>query len=138
MDVRHWTEQEFLDRVYGIGGGDEAHLDSCTECRARWAGVSERRKAITAEPEVSPLFLAAQRRAIHGRLNQRSRNPLIFAPAMAAVAMVAVGVWLYPGKEVSPVPQPKTDDAVFAEVYSLEQSSLPEAASPVRALFEEN
>src|SRR3954465_2800220 len=124
MDVRHWTEQEFLDKVYGLGGGDENHLASCPHCRAEWDAVSRRREAITAEPEVSPLFLAAQRRAIYGRLNQRSRNPLVFAPAMAAVAMVAVGIWLFPGKAPAPAPQPKADDAVFAEVYNLEQSSL--------------
>ncbi len=138
MDRQHWTEQDLLDKVYGIGTADEAHLEACPECHARWLNVSQRREQLTATPEVSPLFLAAQRRAIHRRLDQPGRNPLVFAPALAAVAMVAVGLWLHPFKDAAPAPQPKIDDTVFADVYALEQSSLPAAASPVRALFEEN
>ena len=124
MGIRHWTEEDFLHRMYGIGGGDESHLESCTECGEQLKRWEQRRSAVTAEPEVSHEFLAAQRRAIYGRLTEpRSTWGFRWASAMAATLMVALGLFFFrPGQAPQP-PAVHTDDSVFAEVYSIEQSA---------------
>src|SRR4051794_22152975 len=137
MGVRHWTEDDFLNRAYGVGEADSAHLDSCAECSARWTEWQSRRTQATAEPELSHDFLAAQRRAIYRRLNQPTRVRRAWAPAFAAMLMVLIGLFLFrPGQQPVQPLEPVGDDAVFAEVYSLEQSSEPAAVKPIQALFE--
>ena len=139
MDARHWTEDEFINRVYGVGGGDESHLHACGECRERWNQVEQRRSLITAEPEVSHEFLAAQRRAIYGRLDQRPARKFQWASALAATLMLLVGLLFFkPGQTPKTQPLTHSDDAVFTEVYSLEQSSEPVASKTMQVLFEEN
>ena len=60
----HWGEQEFTRWLFGLQEEDE-HARTCPECQAELTRLQAVRKSITAEPEVSPEFLAAQRRAIH-------------------------------------------------------------------------
>ena len=67
MNGGHWSDEDFIDHVYGVGPYD-GHLDVCGECRARARLTSARRESVTRPPEVSHEFLAEQRRRIHLRL----------------------------------------------------------------------
>ncbi len=136
MDRRHWTDRDFIDALYGVAAAEAAHLDECPSCRDRWTELQKRKAALTAEPEVSPLYLAAQRRAVYRRLDESRPRLAMLAPALAALAMLVVGFFLIQPSATAPKPAPKSDDAVFAEIYALEQSSEPAAASPVHALFD--
>jgi hypothetical protein len=138
MDARHWTDDDLLNRLYGVGGGDEAHLSACADCTARLRLFEARRSQSAAVPEPSHEFLAAQRRAIHRRLGESPARRLHWAPAFAAMLMLIIGFMLFRPGQTPQLQQPITDDSVFAEVYSLEQSSEPAAAQPIQALFEEN
>lgn len=138
MGVRHWTEDDFLNQAYGVGDADSSHLAACSECGARWQQWQAQRAKTTAEPELSNDFLAAQRRAIYRRLNQPARSRA-WAPAFAAMLMVLIGLFLFrPAQQPVQQLEPAAEDAVFAEVYSLEQSSEPAAVKPIQALFEVN
>ena len=138
MDVQHWTDDDFLNRVYQVGGGDEVHLAGCADCTARLKLFESRRTRSAALPDPSPEYLASQRRAIHRRLGESPARRLHWVPAFAAMLMLVIGFMLFrPGQPPQTQP-PITDDSVFAEVYSLEQSSEPAAAQPIQALFEDN
>ncbi len=136
----HWTEQEFINDIYGVGPGD-GHLERCAECRGRREQMAMRRRAAAREPEVPAEFLAAQRRAIHQKLGARQAPAMRWAPAFAAVFVLLIGLLLI--RQPRPVAAPgpvmtAADSQLFSDIYALEGSSEPQAVTPVRALFEEN
>ncbi len=148
----HLSNDELIDRLYQIAA-DDSHLANCPDCTRRFAEM-QRVKAQAIEPApVSYDFLAAQRRAIYSRLGEdpsaRMRSRLAWAPALAAVALVALGLTAHrtPVRSTStashgnPASQSEmsADDAqLFADVYSMEQSLEPSVAAPIHHLFEEN
>src|ERR1700722_12577491 len=95
-------------------------------------------KAIAPKPvPASYEFLAAQRRAIYTRLGEdpgaRVRSRLAWGPALAAVALVAIGLTArHPvvhststavhGNSASQTEFSAEDAQLFADVYSMEQS----------------
>jgi hypothetical protein len=141
MTDRHWSDDDLLDRLYGIGPGD-GHLEQCPECQSRWNRLSTRRSELLRPPEVSSSDLAAQRRNIYRRLDRPARSAAVrFAPILAVFAMLLVAFFLWrPGSAPqAPPPAPQISDAqLFSEVSSMAQSSEPQAAEPIHALFESN
>lgn len=161
--TRHWTNDEMLDKLYGIAppgvenaaqnaAETEEHLRSCSDCSARWDRLTMQRAAVTSKPEVTDSFLAAQRRRIYARMEQPVAwweslfSQKGFAAGVAAILVVAGGlVFFRPAS--GPVPAPGTtaqtqqqelsDAQFFSEMASIEQSSLPRAASPIKALFQQ-
>jgi|HubBroStandDraft_5_1064220.scaffolds.fasta_scaffold351832_2 hypothetical protein len=146
---RHLTNDELLDRLYGLGeaeGETNLHLKGCAECADRWRAFELRREETAAWPEVSSEFLAAQRRGIYARLEEHSGGMHVrWAPALAAGFLLAAGVYLaIPGRHAVPnrpapvahvVHAEMTDEQLFSDVYSMEQSAEPRAAVPMHALF---
>jgi hypothetical protein len=151
---RHLTNDELLNRLYGLGeaeGETNLHLRECPGCADRWRAFERRRAETAVEPDLSSdasnEFLAAQRRAIYARLEERSSGMHVrWAPAVAAGFLLAAGVYLaIPGRHAVPQtpnrPAPVTahaemsDEQLFSDVYSMEQSAEPRAAVPMHALF---
>lgn len=140
----HLNDQELLDRLYGLAEQGD-HLASCSDCSTRWEEMRARKAELAAAPEVSTDFLAAQRRAIYARLGERPRSNYRWVSAVAAAGLI-VGV-LFVNRPVAPLPDTKTqihyapsdaaDAQLFAEVYSMRDSTESRAAAPIRALFEE-
>jgi len=130
----HLNDDQLLDRMYWIG--NDSHLENCAECAQRFASMKEVHSTMTATPEVSGEFLAAQRRKIYARMGDEPRANRAWAPALAAACLLALGVFIY--KPAAPVHTDSQDAQLFAEVYSMEQSTEPRAAEPIHALFEEN
>ena len=144
---KHWTSDDLINRLYEVSTGEEAHLAECADCRLRWEQLLARRQGVVAEPvlaepSVPPELLAAQRRAIYGRIEAGGRSGfwhLRLAPALAALSMVILGIVLS-----RPAPTPKAEtvavndesEQFFTEVYSM-LSSEPAAVAPIRGLFEE-
>ena len=137
---RHWTNDDLINRLYEISTGDEAHLAGCADCGQRWEQLLARRQEVLAEPPVPVELLANQRRQIYRRIE--SGRPrfwhLRWAPALAALSMVALGVMLS-----GPAPAPKQtpvaaaeDSQFFTEMYAM-VSTEPEVVTPIRGLFEE-
>ena len=134
MDAEtHWTENDFIQHLYGVSDLDRRHLEDCSRCSLEMERIRAVRSALPASPEISNDFLAAQRRAIYGKLGTRRVSRFRWAPAFAAAMMLLIGLLLFrPGQ----TPSLKQDDTVFADVYSLEQTSEPQASKTMHALFE--
>jgi predicted anti-sigma-YlaC factor YlaD len=138
--MKHLTTDELVDRLYGIA--EAGHLENCAECAQRFDQLRERRAMVT-EPGPEPVeLLAAQRRSIHARMEERPRAGMKWVPALAAgLCLVAVGVATYHPKQNVPSQAAKAeidDTQLFSDVYSMEQSMEPIAAKPIHALFEQD
>ena len=137
LEDNHWTDEDLLDRLYGIGRAD-THLDECGNCQARWQALMEARRRVIEPPVVDEAFLAAQCREIYRRLDAgdgRARWRWVPALAMAGVALLAVVV-------SRPVPAPAPSLALnepqfFAEVQDVASSYEPQSVVPILGLFEE-
>jgi hypothetical protein len=136
--MKHWEERDFQHWLYGLRD-DDAHLRECPECGAEAARLIERRKLGTAEPEVSPEFLAAQRREIYARLGQKPHGwfPLRWAVSVAMLLVVMLSVTIvYRDRHVQPL-FTKSDQQLFSDLESMDQSNEPRAISPIENLFEQ-
>jgi hypothetical protein len=144
---RHLSNDELLERLYGLGDG--AHLDECAECAGRLAAMELRRadsaaEASDAREQISNSFLAGQRRAIYARLEQPDVTRMRWAPALAAATLLAAVLIYHPSRPPAPEPQvpvsrpEMNEDQLFSDVFSMEQAAEPLAAAPIRALFEEH
>ncbi len=149
----HLNQDELLEQVYGVGDRD-AHLRECAECSGRLDALLRTKTRLLAEArarvdadsrtEVSSAFLASQRRSIYARLDQAAASHVRWAPALAGAGLLAMGLLLFPHAQVraprAPVPTARvelnTNEQVFADLYSLEQSVEPSAAAPIHELFE--
>jgi hypothetical protein len=141
----HYTEQDFLDRLYEVGRDDD-HLDQCAHCRQRMEEWMAGRQVVLKQPEAPVELLAGQRRRIFDRIENLSRfwQMRRWAPA-AAVAMMALFVvfWKVSGPIPSQPPQTvetasttPSDAQLMAEIYRTVYETEPAAVEPLRGLFE--
>ncbi|MEO8025278.1 MAG: hypothetical protein ABI823_02335 [Bryobacteraceae bacterium] len=146
----HRTNDELLDKLYGIANVEtENHLKTCAECASRWERLSMQRTRLESSPVVSDEFLAAQRRKIYARIEEKPPvwwhamfSQKGFAAGLAALLVVAGGLAFFSTGQ-APIQAPKTvvaesqmsDTQFFAEMASIEQSPLPQPAKPIKALF---
>jgi hypothetical protein len=139
----HLTDDELIDRLYGLG--DPAH--ECAQCGARLRAMEQRRAEVAVSTPASGDFLAAQRRSVYSRLGQPSRSHWSWAPAtVAALCLAVAGIMVLhtPGRVPATPPgavshtDAVADAQLFSDVYAMEQSSEPRAAAPIHTLIEEN
>jgi hypothetical protein len=148
MDT-HLSNDQMLDRMYGLGESDVSHLRDCEECSTRLEALEQRRTEVVAEavaqPVVSNEFLLAQRRAIYSKLGKAPAARLHWAPAALGVAFLLVmGLFLVrPHAEYRPALATKivpgvelNNEQLFSDLYSMDQSVEPSAAAPIHGLFE--
>lgn len=138
MSRPHWTDDDFINAIYGVGPGD-SHLEECAECRPRWLAIKEHRTVITAEPEVSNNFLAAQRRSIYQRIERETWRVRRLVPAFVAVLALLVALIVY---RPATAPTPSDDllspdtQQLTSDIYSMEDNPEPQAVKAIHALFE--
>lgn len=137
MAVNHWSDDELIGRLYGLGPADR-HLEECQACRERWQQLCAVRERVVRAPQVSEQFLAGQRQAIYDRLERVGVSSwrLSFAPALGMLAVIVVALLL---SRPAPGPQPSlasSDAQFFTDVYSVVQSTEPYAVAPIHGLFE--
>jgi hypothetical protein len=140
MNSKHWTDEELLERLYGIGREDN-HLQACAECDARWNDLVTSRRTLKSELQVSPSFLLRQRMAVMERIESSKSSFFTWrsVTAVAGACAMALGFVIYHPE------QPKTvavrtvtsDSQFFAEIYSAVEQTEPRAVKPIRRLFEE-
>ena len=131
--MRHWTEDELIESIYGIGPAD-GHLDTCSECRSRRDVIEHRRAGQQTRPDLPASFLAAQRRAVYARAEQHLPRSVWFgaAVACAGVSVLAVGLVI-----TRPSDTAAADSKLIADAYAAVAADVPRAAEPINALFEE-
>jgi hypothetical protein len=141
----HLTNDEMLNQLYGVGGPEgDLHLAECVDCTHRYAAFDRKRAEMAAGSaiELAPSVLAAQRRGVYARLGEAPRKQAGWTPALAAAALLALALVLYhPSTPVVSRPAPPahadlSDDQLFSDVYSIEESDEPRAAAPIQGLFE--
>lgn len=136
MKTRHWSDDELIDELYGVGPGD-GHLGECEECQTRRQRLQAARERTLEPVAVSEEFLSRQRRAFHQRLEKRERAARWYRLAPAALATAAVVVLAVALYRPAPAPVAEPNDAqLFAESYSMVASDEPEAVQWVHGLFE--
>lgn len=149
----HLSQDELLDQLYALGG-KQAHLLECADCSLRLEAMAAAKARLRPEElPVTPEFLAAQRRGVHARVKRSEALPTRLAPALAAAFLLAICVFLLrPHAQTRSVPVPvaaavqadsvasavASNDQLFSDLYSMEQTFEPRAAAPIRALFEED
>jgi predicted anti-sigma-YlaC factor YlaD len=141
MSAKHWTEEQLIAHLYGIGPEGD-HLAGCVECRNRLAAMQQARLGFDAEGEpdaVSAELLAAQRREIYRRAASPAHASLWRWLAPIAVAfMVLVGVlFVQRPQQQNPAPALKPSDTQLVEdMGRIAFSSEPAPVAPLQGLFE--
>ncbi len=137
--MKHWTENDFQHWLYGLKDPDQ-HLDECPACQAQIERLKLKRERITASSalseEVSPEFLAAQRRAIYQRLEQPLHHPFALRWVLSA-AMLLLMIAGITFQQLHKTPPAISDEQLFRDLSSIEQSAEPKAIQPIHNLFEE-
>jgi len=136
--MKHWTETDFQNWLYGLREEDQ-HLSECSECQGEMERLNRERHRIAAQPEVSREFLAAQRRRIYQRLEQPRRNThaLRWVLSAATLLLMIVGI-TFQQLALHKKPSAMSDDEkLFRDLSSIEQSAEPKAIQPIHNLFEE-
>ena len=134
----HLTDDQLVDRIYGISDAGTEHLDSCPECQLRWSRMLQRREQSLPSVPVSNQQLRQQRRAILSRLSaQRPALRIAWVPAAAAVVLMA-GFAFTPTAEApssAPTEEAVVETGWFENTYSATRVIEPRAATPIRQLF---
>lgn len=148
MKTEHYSDRDFLERLYGVGPLD-AHLEECAECRRTWEKYSRRRAALlSAAPEIPDALLRDQRRSVLERIRNRPRLFQLEPLPMAAALLLLLAIWtlVRPVPQVAPVvatisgvprhAETISDAELFQDAYNLATCSAPLAVEPVQSLFE--
>jgi hypothetical protein len=136
----HLSDDQLVDRLYGVSDAGSEHLDACAECQLRWSKVQQRRDLVVAAPALSSQQLRQQRRQILNRLaTPTPAIRMMWAPATAALMLIA-GLAVTTPKAKAPVrpaqPAIETVEAGwFEDTYSATRQMEPRASSPIRGLF---
>jgi anti-sigma factor RsiW len=134
--MKHWTETDFQHWLYGLRDQDR-HLEECPVCRRELERLQRERARMTAEPdEVSHEFLAAQRREIYQKIEAPRHNPFAFRWVFSAamVLLMIAGITFQQLHKTAPA---ISDEQLFSDLSSIEQSAEPKAIQPIHNLFEE-
>ncbi len=95
-----------------------------------------RGKTRAAEPEVSADFLAAQRRAIYGRMGEPGpRLTRRWALSLAMILLAVAGGLTF--ERHRPSAPAISDEQLFSDLSAMEQRAEPQAIQPIHSLFEE-
>ena len=134
MNSGHWSDEELIHRMYGVGQEEEArvsHLQECQECSAKWLALEQRRGLFVESAQTVTLRLEEARRPWLWRM----------APAGATALLLLFALVLH-----RPAPQPVpqeiaayqqiSDEQLFSEIASMVDETAPRVAKPMQGLFE--
>ena len=142
MEDRHWTGDDMIHRLYGVGRQDE-HLEACPECRDRWRHFQVRRAGVLRQPDLPADVLRSQRLRIDERIARGEvRGNWAFQPA-AAMALATLFALAGSLQRPAPAPVPQMQAAaasseaqLFEQVFSEISSAEPQSVQPLHGLFE--
>ena len=133
--MKHWTETDFQNWLYGLRDPDQ-HVHDCPECAKQIERLQRERQRITADPEVSPEFLAAQRRRIYQRLEEPRHRLFAWRWVLSAAMLLLMIAGISLQQIHKPAPA-ISDEQLFSDLSSIEQTAEPKAIQPIHNLFEE-
>jgi hypothetical protein len=138
MYDRHWSDEQLVARLYGIGPED-GHLEVCPSCARRWEAIRCRYESLRpAAIDVPEEYLAAQRRAIRARLGaKRHPFPRVLVPVLVTLLLAAIVIVYKPAPTPPPAAEKASDSQLFDDVFRMVSGTEPNAIGPIRSLFEE-
>ncbi len=138
MYTEHWSDDQLIDRLYGIGPEDN-HLEKCPSCAQRWEAIRRRNESLrSSEIEVSEEHIVAQRRAIRARLGKKRRVlPKVLVPVLATLLLATIVILNNHTPAPRPVVEKVSDAQLFDDVFNRVSGTEPTAMGPIRSLFEE-
>jgi hypothetical protein len=138
MRETHWTDEELVSRLYGVGPED-GHIDSCPGCAKRWRAMQSKYASLRpAGIDVPAEFLTAQRRAIHARVHAKRTSVMrMLVPALATLLLAAFAILYRPVPETPLKVDKVSDSQLFDDVFSRVSDPAPTAVGAIRSLFEE-
>ena len=133
--MKHWTEVDFQNWLYGLKEQD-SHVGECVECRAEMERMQRARSRVVEEPEVSQEFLNRQRREIYARLESgpQAWNAWRWVLSTAMLLALVFGLTFPRWHKTAP---PISDEQLFSDLATMEQSAEPKAIQPMHSLFEQ-
>ncbi len=141
MKTEHWTDEQLLAHLYGVGPED-GHPNDCSACGQRITEMLANRQSIEAlrgtHEDVTFELLARQRRAIYAGLG-RKRSVFAmgrWASALAMVAFVAGAIIVIEERQQADNRQ-ISDAQLVEEVSQMAQDPTPTAVAPIEGLFQE-
>lgn len=137
MGTRHWSDEEILADLYGVGPM-AGSLDECADCLRRRQSMRRRQEELrAAAAEPSETFFAAQRQAVMARVAYRPRfSSWQLVPGLAAVVLLVLAIFFNrPLPTVRPAPE-ASDAQLLEDVFSIVARSEPAPVEPVRGLFQ--
>lgn len=141
MKMEHWTDEQLLAHLYGVGPED-GHLNDCAACRQRITEMQANRQSFEAlrgtDDDVTFEFLARQRRAIYAGLGRKRSFFAVgrWASALAMVAVVAGAIIVIEERQQADNRQ-ISDAQLVEEVSQMAQDPTPTAIAPIEGLFQE-
>lgn len=142
MNGKHWSEEEMLDHLYGVGPDDD-HLSICAACDGQLQALAARRRTVVSngEPAVDGAFLLRQRTAVMDRIERSNRSFISWkaVTAFAGATAMVLGFLVYQPQRTKPLVAQTvgSDTQFFSEIYSEVEQTEPRALKPMRRLFEE-
>jgi hypothetical protein len=143
MTTGHWTDDQLLQTIYGIGPSDN-HLDECADCNSRLVAMQANREGVerAASFDVGLDMLAAQRRAIYKRLDAPVQwwNSLAvrrWAAGFTTAGVLAGSLFIYEqNQQVKKVQQQISDAQLAQQVAAMASDSDLQTMAPLEGLFE--
>ena len=138
MCDKHWTDDELIARLYDLQPEND-HLAKCVSCAQRLDAIRSKYKELRPpQIDVSPEFLAAQRRAIRQQIHTKRKSlPRILVPVIVSLLLAVIVMVYRPASVTPPTKQQISDTELFDDVFNRISDPLPSSAGPIRSLFEE-
>jgi hypothetical protein len=136
MSDQHYSDDDLVALLLGLGPAD-AHLENCELCSARWNKFRQVHQLRHTEIELPEDLLAAQRRAVYARIEQK---PVKFRSAWLPLPFAALLVLLM-FTVFRPASQKITidvisEDKALQDVFTVASRIDPAGLKPVKSLFE--
>jgi hypothetical protein len=138
----HLSDDQLVDRFYGLASKDDAHLNACALCQSRWTKLQRCHTDATGEAGRSPEFFHQQRRRIFGRLAAPVSSLRANLMPVALALLLMLGLVVSQPMRTGPPTSPQNVKATqiieagwFEDTYSATRVLEPRATSPIRELF---
>jgi hypothetical protein len=136
MSDQHYSDDDLVALLLGMGPAD-AHLANCELCSGRWRKFQKVHQLRRAEIEVPADLLAAQRRAVYARVDQKPgkfRSAWLPLPVVALLVLLIIAVFRPASQKITT--DVISEDKALQDVFTVASRIDAAGLKPVKSLFE--